>query len=235
MDYSNLLENLIDLLKKHNIRFCVIGGQAVNAYAEPLVSLDLDLVVAVDQVDKVETLFEKHFTVKRFPHSLNVSAEGADLRVRIHADPRYSEFVERSSVRDVLGMSLPVARIEDVLRGKVWAAVDPQRRPSKRRKDLLDIEGIMKLTTNIMAPTIPMINPIRPITCEAASPKICSPILLQPNVRCLTNPQLMKASMAPTAIKGKESTNNDACSVRRVLFSCIGHASNKCRTDTLVR
>jgi hypothetical protein len=38
MDYSNLLENLIDLLKKHDIRFCVIGGQAVNAYAEPLVS-----------------------------------------------------------------------------------------------------------------------------------------------------------------------------------------------------
>ena len=43
MDHSNLLENLIKLLKKHEIRFCVIGGQAVNAYAEPLVSLDLDL------------------------------------------------------------------------------------------------------------------------------------------------------------------------------------------------
>jgi len=41
MDHSNLLENLIELLRKHEIRFCVIGGQAVNAYVEPLVSLDL--------------------------------------------------------------------------------------------------------------------------------------------------------------------------------------------------
>ena len=42
MDRSNLLENLIELLKKHEVWFCVIGGQAVNASAEPLVSLDLD-------------------------------------------------------------------------------------------------------------------------------------------------------------------------------------------------
>jgi hypothetical protein len=34
-DHSNLLESLIELLKKHEIRFCMIGGQAVNAYANP--------------------------------------------------------------------------------------------------------------------------------------------------------------------------------------------------------
>ena len=52
MDYSNLLENLIELLKKNDVQFCVIDGQAVNAYVEPLVSLDLDIVVAVDQIEK---------------------------------------------------------------------------------------------------------------------------------------------------------------------------------------
>jgi len=35
-DHSNLLESLIELLKKHDVQFCVIGGQAVNAHAEPL-------------------------------------------------------------------------------------------------------------------------------------------------------------------------------------------------------
>jgi hypothetical protein len=49
-DQSNLLEKLISLLKERGIRYCVIGGQAVNAYVEPLVSLDLDLAVAVNQL-----------------------------------------------------------------------------------------------------------------------------------------------------------------------------------------
>jgi hypothetical protein len=144
MDYSNLLENLIDLLKKHDIRFCVIGGQAVNAYAEPLVSLDLDLVVAVDQIDKVEALFEKQFVVKRFPHSLNVTVPHSDIRVQIQTDERYGSFLERASMRSVLGMELPVASVEDVLQGKIWAALDSERRGSKRQKDLADIARILE-------------------------------------------------------------------------------------------
>mgnify|MGYP001249571399 CR=1 FL=1 len=144
MDHSNLLENLIELLKKHEIRFCVIGGQAVNAYAEPLVSLDLDLAVAVDQVDKVAALFEKRFDVKHFPHSLNVTIPGSDVRVQIQTDKRYGSFVERASTRSVLGMELPVASLEDVLQGKIWAALDSERRGSKRQKDLADIARLLE-------------------------------------------------------------------------------------------
>src|SRR5687768_6061614 len=134
-DHSNLLETLIELLKKHDIRFCVIDGQAVNAYAEPLISLDLDLAVAMDQLDEVETLFKKHFVVKRFPHSLNLTIPDSDVRVQIQTDKRYSSFVERASPRSILGMELPVASVEDVLQGKIWAALDSERRGSKRQKD----------------------------------------------------------------------------------------------------
>lgn len=144
MDHSNLLESLIELLKKHEIQFCVIGGQAVNAYAEPLVSLDLDLAVTVDQLSKVELLLEKHFVLKRFPHSLNVTIPKSDLRVQIQTDERYGSFPERASMRSVLGMELPVARVEDVLQGKVWAALDTERRGSKRQKDLADIARILE-------------------------------------------------------------------------------------------
>ena len=144
MDHSNLLENLIELLRKNEVRFCVIGGQAVNAYAEPLVSLDLDLAVTVDQLEKVESLLEKHFVVKRFPHSLNVSIPDSDLRVQIQTDERYGSFPERATVHSVLGMELPVAHLEDVLRGKIWAALDSERRGSKRQKDLADISRILE-------------------------------------------------------------------------------------------
>ena len=144
MDQSNLLENLISLLNEQGIRFCVIGGQAVNAYVEPLVSLDLDLVVAVDQLEQAEALFEQHFDLKRFPHSLNVAMSGSDLRVQIQTDERYSSFVEQAVVRTVLGLELPVARVEDVLQGKIWAALDPERRGSKRQKDLADISRLLE-------------------------------------------------------------------------------------------
>ncbi|MEW6083645.1 MAG: nucleotidyl transferase AbiEii/AbiGii toxin family protein [Chloroflexota bacterium] len=144
MDHSNLLENLIELLKKHDVRFCVIGGQAVNAYVEPLVSLDLDLAVAVDQIEKVDALLDQHFTLKRFPHSLNVTIPDSDVRVQIQTDKRYGEFVQRASVRSVLGMELPVASMEDVLQGKIWAVMDSERRGSKRQKDLADIARILE-------------------------------------------------------------------------------------------
>jgi len=68
----------------------------------------------------------------------------SDLRVQIQTDSRYGDFVERATFRDVLGLRLPVASVEDVLRGKVWAAQDPTRRPSKRQKDLSDIARLLE-------------------------------------------------------------------------------------------
>ena len=144
MDHSNLLENLISLLNEQGIRFCVIGGQAVNAYVEPLVSLDLDLVVAVEQLEQVEALLGPRFDLKRFPHSLHIAVSGSDLRVQIQTDQRYGLFVEQAVMRTVLGMELPVASMEDVLQGKIWAALDPERRGSKRQKDLADISRLLE-------------------------------------------------------------------------------------------
>jgi len=108
------------------------------------VSLDLDLVIAVDQIDSIKRILSREFTVADFPNGINVSLAGSNLRVQIQTDPRYFDFVPRARKRDVLGKELPVAAIEDILRGKVWAASDPKTRPSKRRKDLLDIERILE-------------------------------------------------------------------------------------------
>jgi len=140
-DQSNFLEGLIALLAEHDIHYCAID---VNAYAEPLVSLDLDLVVAVDQLAAVERLLADRDHVERFPHNLNISEQGSQLRVQIQTDPRYFDFPSRSSQQEVLGVNLPVASVEDVLSGKIWAAQDPESRASKRRKDLLDIERLIE-------------------------------------------------------------------------------------------
>ncbi len=144
MDTTNLLETLITFLRVQDIRFCVIGGQAVNAYADPLVSLDLDLAVAVESLASLESQLAEHFTVKRYPHSLNLSLPGSDLRVQIQTDERYRHFVEGAHEANILGLTLPVARLDDVLQGKIWAARDPERRASKRQKDLADIARLLE-------------------------------------------------------------------------------------------
>ena len=84
------------------------------------------------------------FRTEKFAHSLNVSSVGSDLRIQIQTDARYGEFVPRAQAQTVLGRQMPVARVEDVLQGKVWAAEDASRRPSKRQKDLADIARLIE-------------------------------------------------------------------------------------------
>lgn len=122
----------------------MIGGQAVNAYVEPLVSLDLDLVIASDQLEMVTYLLMQNFNTKRFEHSLNISIAGSDLRVQIQLDQRYASFPERAEYRDVLGLTMPVASLDDLLSGKIWAVKDTAKRSSKRQKDLADISRLLE-------------------------------------------------------------------------------------------
>lgn len=139
-----MIEALIKLLDEAGVRYCVIGGQAVNYYAEPLVSLDLDLVVATESLDAAEKLLADHYEVRRFPHSINVTPEQSDLRVQIQTDPRYGDFVDRAKSGEVLGVSMFIADKRDLLQGKVWAAQDSARRASKRQKDLVDIARLVE-------------------------------------------------------------------------------------------
>ncbi len=149
MDRTGFLDRLIALLDAESLRYCVVGGQAVNAYAEPVVSLDLDLAIAVNQLPRAGAILAAVFRVEDHPHSLNVSEAGSALRVQIQTDPRYAAFVDRAVPRDVLGVRLPVAAIEDVLQGKLWAATDPSRRPSKRLKDLADIARLLEAAPDL--------------------------------------------------------------------------------------
>ena len=145
MDEAGFLEQFIAVLEDNQIQYCVIGGQGVNAYVDPLVSLDLDLVIAAEHLHQVETLLEAgEFQLKRFAHSLNVTLPNSSLRLQIQTDPRYAAFLQRALSRQVLGLTLPVATVPDILRGKVWAFQDPTRRGSKRQKDLADIARLLE-------------------------------------------------------------------------------------------
>ena len=143
-DHADFLSRAIELLTVNGIRYCVIGGYGVNAYVDPVVSLDLDVVIGAMQRSEIERLLGEEFTIGRFPQSMIVSTQGSDLRLQLQTDPCYESFLARASVRDILGIKLPVASLEDVLQGKIWAALDSTRRPSKRQKDLADIARLIE-------------------------------------------------------------------------------------------
>jgi hypothetical protein len=144
VDESGFLDRLLDLLEREKVRYCVVGGQAVNAYVDPLVSLDLDLALAGGELERILDRFGYEFVVERFPHSLNLASKDSRLRVQIQLDSRYAAFVDRAELRDVLGRRLPVASLDDLVDGKVWAASDPTRRSSKRQKDLADLARLVE-------------------------------------------------------------------------------------------
>jgi hypothetical protein len=82
--------------------------------------------------------------VEEFEHSVNLSISGSDLRIQLQTDTRYQDLLSRCEQRDVLGYSMSVASLRDVLRGKVWAYSDRARRKSKRQKDLADIMRLVE-------------------------------------------------------------------------------------------
>lgn len=148
---EDVLQVFLDLLKKHDTACCIIGGLAVNAYAEPVVSLDMDVIIVSDKMDALLKALKKRFTVETFPNSIKLNLKGSDLRIQVQTDPRYQNFLSGASVKTVLGYKIPVARIEDVIQGKIWAATDPKRRPSKRQKDLADIMRLIEIKPKLKA------------------------------------------------------------------------------------
>ncbi len=89
----DLVAEFVKILQAKKIPFCIIGGLAANAYAEPVVSLDLDVVIAAEMIDDLLCVLPKRFKIKKFPNRINISAPFSDLRIQIQTDSRYQKFI----------------------------------------------------------------------------------------------------------------------------------------------
>src|SRR5438105_694508 len=117
----DLVQALLDVLAETGSSYAMIGGLAVNAYAEPVVSMDLDIVVAAQNLDKVIAACRaRGLKIEVLEHGLNLSTSKSDLRIQLQADGRYQDFIPRSSAMNVLGYLMKVAAVKDVLQGKIW-------------------------------------------------------------------------------------------------------------------
>jgi hypothetical protein len=126
-----------------NRPWCLIGGLAVNCYVKPVYTVDVDLVVVAANLEQIGRELE----AARF-------RSGSKLNVQFTTDVRYQDFLARATEREVLSRRIPVASLEDIVRGKVWAWKDEHRRSTKRKKDELDLMRI--------AEAYPQLRPLMP-------------------------------------------------------------------------
>jgi hypothetical protein len=120
--------------------WCLIGGLAVNCYVEPVYTVDADIVVASANLAAIrDQLSHAGFSINTFPHSLNARKDSSKLSVQFTSDDRYQSFIARAERHEVLDQTIPVAKLDDVIRGKIWAWQDAARRLSKHKKDELDL------------------------------------------------------------------------------------------------
>lgn len=158
---SDILQEFLDILTGTGSRYCLIGGLAVNAYVEPVVSLDVDIVVAIKNLEVVfEAAAERGMRVEKFEHSINLSSPHSDLRIQMQTDPRYQPFIGRAEERAVLGYEMNVAGLPDLLQGKVWAYQDRTRRKSKRQKDLADILRLIEAFPDLVEALPPTLREV---------------------------------------------------------------------------
>jgi hypothetical protein len=136
---------LVDVLERLEIPWCMIGGLAVNYWAqEPMATIDVDVVIASDRVEEaVGALVEAGFQAERFEWSVNLKGT-SKVSVQISTEDFYRDFPSRSVAADVHGILMRVASLKDTLAGKIAAWRDQARRPSKRQKDLLDIMRLVE-------------------------------------------------------------------------------------------
>jgi hypothetical protein len=136
---------LVDCLEKGDITWCAIGGIAVNHWAkEPMVTQDVDIVIATESVERaVQLLEEEGFKSERFEWSINVKGR-SQVSIQVSTEKFYADFPARSVAADVHGILMRVASLEDTLQGKIEAWKDPTLRQSKKIKDLGDIARLVE-------------------------------------------------------------------------------------------
>ncbi len=136
---------LVDCLERADVAWCAIGGVAVNHWAaQPMVTQDVDFVVASKDVDRtIGALEEAGFRSERFEWSINFQGRSA-VSLQLTTEAFYRDFPSRAVPADVHGILLRVSSLEDTLSGKLRAWSDPARRQSKHIKDLADIARLVE-------------------------------------------------------------------------------------------
>ncbi len=151
LDDGAFVARFVGLLDARHVRYCVIGGEAVNVHAGPGITFGLDLIVEAEDLAGLLADLDERFIVDQYRECSLVQSPRSSLCIHIRTDLRSRSFISRAVEKGVLGLRLPVATLEDTLQGKIWAAMDSSRSSAWRRKDMADIARLLGVSSDLQS------------------------------------------------------------------------------------
>jgi len=149
MDFKLVLEKLLTAFKEHNIRYGLIGGFAMGLWGVPRGTVDLDILVDREDMEKVDRVM-KGLGYECAYRSENVSQYVSPLKLFGEVDFLHAfrtpslKMLSRAEERKIFGESLTikVLRVEDLIGLKLQAIKNDE---SRRAMDLSDIESLIAI------------------------------------------------------------------------------------------
>ncbi|MEE4296364.1 MAG: nucleotidyl transferase AbiEii/AbiGii toxin family protein [Wenzhouxiangella sp.] len=154
MDFFRVLPALCQSLDDEDVRYALIGGFGMAMRGVQRATLDLDFILALDDLKAADKALKK-LSFERYFHSENVSHYRRDdesWRVDLlHAFRKPAlamlERAERLAIEG--GPSVPVAAVEDIIGLKVQALSND---PSRAEQDGLDIRLLVRAAKELDQP-----------------------------------------------------------------------------------
>ena len=141
-------KELLNLFKKHNVKYLVVGGYAVMRYTEPRFTKDLDLLISVERKNAKAV----YNALKEFGAPLS------GLTVKDFSQKGYFYQMGRPPMRVDILMSIPGVEFDDVWSRYERLTIDgvemnfitkkdliTSKKASGRPQDLIDVENLEKV------------------------------------------------------------------------------------------
>lgn len=145
--FEKILSSIGSSLKKHNIPYMIIGGQAVLLYGEPRLTRDIDITLGVN-VDYLEKLLAvvQELSLKPIPEDMELFVQqtmvlpALEETTGIRVDfifsftPYETEAIKRAKTIIIMEQEVCFASPEDVIIHKIFAG---------RPRDIEDVRSII--------------------------------------------------------------------------------------------
>jgi len=140
-------KELLNLFKKHNVKYMVVGGYAVMLYTEPRFTKDLDIFISVEKKNSTAV----YNALKEFGAPLS------DLTEKDFSQEGYFYQIGRPPLMVDILMSIPGVKFDDAWKRRKQLTVDgiemnfinkedliTAKKTSGRPQDMIDLENLEK-------------------------------------------------------------------------------------------
>jgi predicted nucleotidyltransferase len=145
--FEEILSRIGACLKKHNLPYMIIGGQAVLLYGEPRLTRDIDITLGIN-IDRLNNILAavKELTLKPIPNDIKSFVKQTmvlptvDETTGIRVDFIFSftqyelEAIKRARNIAIMGQEVVFASPEDLIIHKIFAG---------RPRDLEDVKSVI--------------------------------------------------------------------------------------------